>query len=311
MRFGIFTGMAGQTWQGVLDFWRHLEATGWDIACVSDHLVPLNPTREGTNLEALSSLSALAALVPRIRLGTIVLSNTFRHPAVLAKMAAQIDIISGGRLVLGLGTGWAATEHEAYGIPLPPVRERLERLDEACQVIRSLWTKRRSTFKGRYYQLSDAPLEPKPVQTPHPPLMIGGAGERVTLRIVAAHGDMCNFFGGPKVWAQKGAILNRHCAELGRDPSTITRSTNMFLLFTTDQQEIHRFAETAAERIGDHIPDAHDSLLAGTPEQIRERLRQVRAAGVDTVFIPTMFRPLPDLRRDLDRFIAEIAPEFR
>jgi alkanesulfonate monooxygenase SsuD/methylene tetrahydromethanopterin reductase-like flavin-dependent oxidoreductase (luciferase family) len=128
MRFGIFTGMAGQTWQGVLDFWRHLEATGWDIACVSDHLVPLNPTREGTNLEALSSLSALAALVPRIRLGSIVLSNTFRHPAVLAKMAAQIDIISGGRLVLGLGTGWAATEHEAYGIPLPPVRERLERL---------------------------------------------------------------------------------------------------------------------------------------------------------------------------------------
>jgi alkanesulfonate monooxygenase SsuD/methylene tetrahydromethanopterin reductase-like flavin-dependent oxidoreductase (luciferase family) len=141
--------------------------------------------------------------------------------------------------------------------------------------------------------------------------MIGGAGERVTLRIVAAHGDMCNFFGGPKVWAQKGAILNRHCAELGRDPSTITRSTNMFLLFTTDQQEIHRFAETAAERIGDHIPDAHDSLLAGTSEQIRERLHQVRAAGVDTVFIPTMFRPLPDLRRDLDRFIAEIAPEFR
>jgi len=311
MRFGIFTGMAGQTWQGVLDLWRHLEATGWDIACVTDHLVPGNPTREGTNLEALSSLSALAALVPRIRLGTIVLSNTFRHPAVLAKMTAQIDIISGGRLVLGLGTGWMASEHEAYGIPLPGVRERLERLDEACQVIRSLWTKRRSTFKGRYYQLSDAPLDPKPVQAPHPPLMIGGAGERVTLRLVAAHGDMCNFFGGPKVWARKGAILDTHCAELGRDPSTITRSTNMFLLFTTDRQEIDRFAETAAARIGDHIPDAHDALLAGTPEQIRERLRQVRAAGVDTVFIPTMFRPLPELRRDLDRFIAEIAPEFR
>jgi F420-dependent oxidoreductase-like protein len=303
--------MAGQTWQGVLDLWHHLEATGWDIACVTDHLVPGNPTREGTNLEALSSLSALAALVPRIRLGTIVLSNTFRHPAVLAKMAAQIDIISGGRLVLGLGTGWMASEHEAYGIPLPTMRERLERLDEACQVIRSLWTKRRSTFNGRYYQLSDAPLDPKPVQTPHPPLMIGGAGERVTLRIVAAHGDMCNFFGGPKVWARKGAILDKHCAELGRDPSTITRSTNMFLLYTTDQQEIDRFAETAAARIGDHIPDVHDSLLAGTPEQIRERVRQVQAAGVDTVFIPTMFRPLPELRRDLDRFIAEIAPEFR
>src|SRR5262245_11547677 len=125
MRFGLFTGLAGQTWQGVLDLWRHVEATGWDIACVSDHLVPGNPTREGTNHEALSSLSALAALVPRIRVGTIVLSNTFRHPAVLAKMAAQIDIISGGRFVLGVGAGWHPGEHEAYGIPFPAMRERL------------------------------------------------------------------------------------------------------------------------------------------------------------------------------------------
>jgi F420-dependent oxidoreductase-like protein len=311
MQFGLFTGMQGQTWQGLRELWRHVERTGWDIACVTDHLVPNNPTREGANLEALSSLSALAALVPRIRLGTIVLSNTFRHPAVVAKMAAQIDIISGGRLVLGLGTGWLAGEHEAYGIPLPSVRERLERLDEACQVIRSLWTEGRSTFKGRYYQLSDAPLDPKPVQTPHPPLMIGGAGERVTLRLVATHADLCNFIGGPKVYARKGAILDQHCAAIGRDPKTIRRSVNMFLLFTTDQHEIDRLAETAAARIGDHVSDPRDSCLAGTPEQIREQLHQLRAAGVDTVFIPTMFRSLPELRRDLDRFIAEIAPEFR
>ena len=120
MHFGVFTTLVNRTWPDLLALWRHVEATGWDIACVTDHLTPVGPTREGTNLEALSSLSALAALVPRIRLGTIVLSNTFRHPAVLAKTAAQIDIISGGRLVLGLGTGWHAGEHEAYGIPLPP-----------------------------------------------------------------------------------------------------------------------------------------------------------------------------------------------
>jgi alkanesulfonate monooxygenase SsuD/methylene tetrahydromethanopterin reductase-like flavin-dependent oxidoreductase (luciferase family) len=162
MHFGVFTTLQNRTWPDLLDLWRHVEATGWDIACVPDHLAPYGPTREGTNLEALSSLSALAALVPRIRLGTIVLSNTFRHPAVLAKTAAQIDIISGGRLVLGLGTGWYAGEHGAYGIPLPPMRERLERLDEACQVIRSLWMERRSTFNGRHYQLSDAALEPSP-----------------------------------------------------------------------------------------------------------------------------------------------------
>ena len=189
MQFGVFTTLQNRSWPDLLDLWRHVEATGWDIACAPDHLAPVGPTREGTNLEALSSLSALAALVPRIRLGTIVLSNTFRRPAVLAKVAAQIDVISGGRLVLGLGAGWHPAEQEAYGIRLPPVRERLERLDEACQVVRSLWTQRRSTFHGRYYRLSDAPLDPKPVQTPHPPLMIGGGGERVTLRLVAAHAD--------------------------------------------------------------------------------------------------------------------------
>lgn len=199
----------------------------------------------------------------------------------------------------------------AYGIPFPSMRERLERLDEACQVIRSLWTERRSTFKGRHYQLSDAPLEPKPVQTPHPPLMIGGGGERVTLRLVAAHADACNFFGGPQVSARKGAILDEHCAAIGRDPKTIRRMANMLLLFTTNPRAVDRLAETLATVFGDHVSDARDTCLAGTPEQIRERLHETQAAGVDTVFIPTMFRPLPEIRRDLDRFITEIAPEFR
>jgi F420-dependent oxidoreductase-like protein len=311
MRFGLFTGMTGQTWAGVLDLWRHAEATGWDIACATDHLVPGNPAREGAMLEAWTSLTALAALVPRIRVGTIVLSNTFRHPALVAKMAAQLDIVSGGRLVLGLGAGWDPGEHEAYGIPFPPVRERLERLDEACRVIRSLWTEHRSTFTGRYYQLSGAPLEPKPVQRPHPELMIGGGGERVTLRIVAAHADTCNIFGGPKVLARKNAVIDGHCAAIGRDPRTIGRSANMFLLLGEDRREVDRLVEAAVARIGEHMADPHDAVLAGTPGQIRERLRQPRAAGVDTVFVPTMFRPLDALRRDLDRFIAEIAPEFR
>src|SRR5262249_53160166 len=145
--------------------------------------------REGPMLESWSTLSALAGLVPRLKIGTIVLGNTYRHPAVVAKMAAQVDIISGGRLLLGLGAGWQQNEHEAYGIPFYTVGERLARLDEACQVIKSLWTERRANFKGRFYQLSDAPLDPKPQQRPHPELMIGGGGERVTLRVVAKHAD--------------------------------------------------------------------------------------------------------------------------
>src|SRR5215468_7007332 len=159
MRFGVFTSLTGQTWSNVLDLCRHVENTGWDIACVTDHFMLNTKDKAGPVLESWSTLSALAALVPRIRLGTIVLGNTYRHPAVVAKMAAQVDIISGGRLLMGLGAGWQQNEHEAYGIPFYTLRERLARLDEACQVMRTLWTERRSTFKGQYYQLSDAPLD--------------------------------------------------------------------------------------------------------------------------------------------------------
>ena len=311
MRFGLFTSMGMQTWEGVHDLWRHAEATGWDVACVTDHFMPNTPEREGAMLESWSTLSALAALVPRMRIGTIVLGNTYRHPAVVAKMAAQVDIISGGRLVLGLGAGWQENEHEAYGIPVSTLRERLERLDEACQVMRALWTQRRSDFQGRYYRLSDAPLDPKPVQQPHPELMIGGGGERVTLRIVAKHADHWNVWGGPGVLARKGAVLDEHCAAVGRDPKTITRSANMALLITDSAADVDRLASTIATRMGRHAADARDTCLAGTPKQIRERLHELRAAGVGVLFIPTLFRPLPELRRDLDHFVAEIAPEFR
>ena len=311
MKFGVFTSMGGQTWAGVLDLWRHLESTGWDIACVTDHFLPNTKEREGAMLEAWSTLSALAALVPRMRVGTIVLGNTYRHPAVVAKMAAQVDIISGGRLILGMGAGWQKNEHEAYGIPFFTLKERLERLDEACQVMNSLWAERRANFKGQYYQLSDAPLDPKPVQSPHPELMIGGGGERVTLRIVARHANHWNVWGGPQVVGRKGKILDEHCAAVGRDPKTITRSVNMALLITDKKAEIEALAKTIETRMGRHAADARDTCLAGTPDQIREQLQQLKANGASVLFIPSLFRPLPELRKDLDRFIAEIAPAFR
>src|SRR4029453_15360622 len=140
MRFGVFTSLTWQTWPGVLDLWRDLEQKGWDLACVSDHFMPNTRDREGPVLESWSTLAALAALIPRMRVGTIVLGNTYRHPAIVAKMAAQIDVISGGRLVLGLGAGWQRNEHEAYGIPYYTMRERLERLEGDCEGIASLWT---------------------------------------------------------------------------------------------------------------------------------------------------------------------------
>ena len=310
MRFGIFTSMGAQTWSGVLDLWRHLEATGWDIACVTDHFLPNTKEREGAMLESWSTLSALSALVPRMRVGTIVLGNTYRHPAVVAKMAAQVDIISGGRLLLGLGAGWQENEHAAYGIPFYTMRERLERLDEACEVIRSLWTQRRSDYKGRYYQLSDAPLDPKPVQTPHPELMIGGGARRspcASWPSTPTTGTSGRATGpGAEGGDPRRALRRRRPRQ-----KSITRSVNMALLITDKKDEVERLAQTIATRMGRHAADARDTCLAGTPDQIREKLHQLKAAGGTTLFIPSMFRPLDELRRDLDRFIAEIAPAFR
>ena len=311
MRFGVFTSMGAQTWPEVLEHWRHLDRQGWDVGCVTDHFMPNTPTREGPVMEAWSTLSALALAVPRMRIGTIVLGNTYRHPAVVAKMAAQVDIISNGRLLLGMGAGWQENEHDAYGLPFYTLRERLERLDEACEVMRLLWSQERSSFDGRYYRLCDAPLDPKPIQQPHPELMIGGGGERVTLRIAAKHADHWNVWGGPEVLARKGAILEQHCAEVGRDPGAIRRSANMALLFTERASEAEALCDGIAKRMGRHIDVARDTCLAGTPEQVIERIHALRDAGVDTLFIPTLFRPIDALSDDLDRFMEEVAGEFR
>jgi len=311
MRFGVFTSMGGRSFEEVRELWIHLEATGWDIACVTDHFMPNTETRDGPVLEGWTTLSALANTVPDMRVGTIVLGNTYRHPAVLAKMAAQLDIITNGRLLLGMGAGWQQNEHEAYGLPFYTIGERLARLDEACEVMRSLWTQSRSNYDGRYYELVDAPLEPKPVQSPYPELMIGGGGEKVTLRIVAQHADHWNVWGGPQVLAAKGAILNQHCERRERDPKSLRRSANMALLVSDKQSEVDDLAATIAARMGKHAANAADTCLAGSRAQIEDKLEALLTAGVDTLFVPTLFRSLTDLRDDMDVLMNDIAPAFR
>ena len=309
MRFAIFTGLGLTTWDAVRDLWTHADATGWDAACVTDHFMPNTPDKNGDVMECWTTLAALAPLTSRLRIGTIVAGNTYRHPAVLAKMAAQIDIISGGRLICGLGAAWQQNEHEAYGIPFYTVPERLARLDEACQVLKALWTQERSTFKGRYYQLTDAPLAPKPVQRPHPELMIGGGGEKVTLKIVARHADHWNVWGGPEVLGRKGALLDGYCKAAGRDPKSLMRSANMALLFSEDRAEIDKLYTALTKRFGMADAVARDTMLAGSPGEIRDKIGRLRAAGVETLFIPTLF--MKDAKPALDRFMKEIAPQFR
>jgi F420-dependent oxidoreductase-like protein len=309
MRFAIFTGLGLTTWDAVRNLWSHVDQSGWDAACVTDHFMPNTPDKVGDVMECWTTLAALAPLTSRMRIGTIVSGNTYRHPALLAKMAAQIDIVSGGRLICGIGAAWQQNEHEAYGMPFYTVQERLARLDEACQVLKSLWTQDRSNFKGRYYQLTDAPAAPKPVQRPHPELMIGGGGEKVTLKIVARHADHWNVWGGPDVLGRKGALLDGYCRAAGRDPKSITRSANMALLFSDDRAEQEKLFTALTRRFGMADAVARDTMLAGSAGEIADKLGRLREAGVGMLFIPTLF--MKDPRPALDRFMKEIAPQFR
>jgi F420-dependent oxidoreductase-like protein len=309
LKFGLFTSLTGITWSQLQQLWQHTEATGWDTAFVTDHFMPNVPDPVADTLECWTALAGLAQTTTRMRIGTLVAGNTYRHPAVLAKMAATIDIMADGRLICGIGGAWQENEHVAYGIPFYTVGERLNRLEEACQVLLGLWTQSKTTFEGKYYQLQDAPLFPKPVQQPHPELLIGGGGEKRTLRIAAKYADHWNVWGGPEILGRKGRILDEHCAVVGRDPAQITRSANMPLLITQKPEAGERLVVAMMQRFGRSDADARDTVLAGSVTQIQDTIGHLQEAGVDQLFIPT-FLPSWDLEQ-LDRFITDVASAFR
>jgi F420-dependent oxidoreductase-like protein len=229
MRFGIKTAPMNTTWQAMLDVWREADAidlyeTAWNF----DHFEPIFSNRAGPCLEGWSMLAAMAAHTTRIRLGCQVTGMPYRHPSVLANMAATIDIVSAGRLIIGLGAGWNQEESDALGLYLPPLKERFDRLEEGIQVIIGLLSNERTTFDGRWFQLRDAWCEPKPVQRPHPPIAIGGNGEKRTLRAVAKWAQHWNStLGDVDQWRRKRDVLLAHCADVGRDPGEIECSVNL------------------------------------------------------------------------------------
>jgi alkanesulfonate monooxygenase SsuD/methylene tetrahydromethanopterin reductase-like flavin-dependent oxidoreductase (luciferase family) len=184
IRFGVHSGPQNTSFEDYRDLWLRCEELGYDWVSDFDHFYPIHSDPTGPQFEGMTLLSAMAAHTKRVRCAVLVLGVTYRHPAVLANMAATVDHVSGGRLELGMGAAWFELEHEQYGIPFPRIGARMDMLDEACRIMRSLWTQETTTFEGKHFQLKDARLEPKPVQE-HLPLVIGGAGERRTLRIVA------------------------------------------------------------------------------------------------------------------------------
>jgi F420-dependent oxidoreductase-like protein len=204
--------------------WRIADEAGFDHLWAFDHFNPIFADARGDVFEGMTLLAAMAEATSRVRIGLMVTGNTYRHPGVLAKMATTIDHLSNGRLEFGLGASGAEAEHTMLGIPFPTAGERIRRLGEALTVCRMLWTEERSSFDGRYYTLTDAVSNPKPLQRPHPPIWIGGGGEQLTLRVVAEHADVWNVIGSVDDVARNGSVLDQHCAEVGRDPTTIKRS---------------------------------------------------------------------------------------
>jgi F420-dependent oxidoreductase-like protein len=300
LKFSAWPGSASP-WPDLLDEAQHVAATGWDGLWIADHFMPNRPENTGPTQEAWTVLAGLAACVPRVRLGTLVTGNTYRNPAVLAKQAAQVDIISGGRCVLGIGAGWQQNEHEAYGIPFYTTGGRLRRLEEAVQIIRSLFDNEHTDFDGRYYKVRNAPLSPKPVQA-RLPILVGGGGEKVTMRIAAQYADEWNTWGTPQVIAHKIKVLERHCEALGRDPKSVRRSAQAVVTVSDDPEVVQR------ARSGGGF-----ASIAGSLSEVRDQIAAYAEAGLDEFIVPdfNLGREVGRRKEALDRFIEDVAPAFR
>ncbi len=280
MRISIWPS-ATQPWTDLLAAARHAEATGWDGVWVADHFMP--DAKPGTDpllplLEAGSLVAALGAAVPRVRIGTLVYGMTYRHPAVLANMAVTADHVSGGRFTLGVGAGWQINEHHQYGIELPPIGPRIDRFVEGLHVLRGLLRTPSTTFKGEYYEVTDAVCEPKPVQDPLP-VMIGAKGEKRMLRVVAEHADLWNTWGLPEVIAHKSRVLDDWCAEVGRDPRAIGRTAQALTV------------------VDGPLPDTGMPTIGGSPELLRAAVAAYRETGLDELIVPDAFLGTGDDRR--------------
>lgn len=304
MRFGFWIS-SGNDWSRIQALGRTVEASGWDGIWLPDHFMPpaggygheppgADPELLATH-ESWSVLAGLAATVRRVRLGTMVSGNTYRHPAVLAKQAATVDHISGGRLVLGLGAGWQKNEHRRYGIPYGTVKDRADKLDEACAVISGLFANERSDFDGVHYRLSGAPLAPKPVQDPLP-IMIGGTGERRTIPTAVRYAHEWNGWCTADEMRYYNALIDRLCEQAGRDPGEIQRSAAL-MLFLCDSEAVA--AELQARPFD-------RPRLVGTSAQITEQVAEYAAAGSDELVIPD-FNLGPDEAPEVaERFAAEV-----
>lgn len=296
MHIGIMLeGQEGLNWERWVRLSQQVEGLGLDSLWRSDHFFSVMAKGERDSLECWTSLTELATRVRRTRFGPLVSPMTFRHPALLARMAAAVDGLSNGHLVLGLGAGWNEAEHAAYGITLPPMKERMDRLEEGIQVIKALWTGGPVSLSGEYYSLKDATLHPVPVQQPGPPLLIGGDGEQRLLRIVAQYADEWNSHPHSReIFQHKRRRLVEHCRDVGRDPETIACSTMLGVCIAADRDALterarwfRSFLPSLREVPADRVLAAlrERGWLVGVPDEIAEQLHDWEAVGVQRVML--------------------------
>jgi F420-dependent oxidoreductase-like protein len=274
----------------VVDLACAAEQANFGLVTVMDHFYQIPGVGPVTDpmLEAYTTLAALAARTSRVRLATLVTGVTYRNPAILAKTITTLDVISRGRAVLGIGAAWNEEEHAGYGLPFPPVKERMDRLDEALTICHLMFTEERATFEGRHYRIHNALNSPRPVQSGGPRILVGGGGEQRTLRIAARHADMTHWFAlGLDALKHKTEVLVRHCETVGRDPAEIERTVQAPLVIAANDRDAARILERVP-------PDRRPHIKAVTPEQAADELRPYLDAGFTGFTFNDTYLPTPD-----------------
>ncbi|MEK7424255.1 MAG: TIGR03560 family F420-dependent LLM class oxidoreductase [Actinomycetota bacterium] len=296
---------AAAKWDKAVEIAVRAEELGYDSIWVYDHFhnVP-RPAHEAV-FECWTTIAAISQRTSRVRLGQMVGCNSYRSPGVLAKITSTIDVISGGRLDWGIGAGWYENEYKGYGFEFPKPKDRIGMLNESVEIVRSMWTQTETTYEGQYYRLSRANCDPKPLQSPHPPIWIGGGGEQLTLRVVAKHADYSNFGGLPDEWAHKREILKGHCAAVGRDEGTIGKTWSPEVFMRETEAEV--VASGSRNLWGEPFEKWREANLVGTPEQVCEKIQRYVDLGCSG-FIPWC----PDYpnMETMELFASHVMPNF-
>jgi F420-dependent oxidoreductase-like protein len=312
MKFGAVPNQSGVTWPDLLACWQELDKnSNFDTLWLMDHFVSGFGQEFGSAepcMEGWTALAALAQATSRVKLGVLVTGNGYREPTVLAKQATTVDHISGGRLVFGIGAGWHEYESKAFGLPLPSVKERLDRLEEAAHLVKLLWTADRPSFAGKYYKLDAPPYNPGNVQDPHPPILIGGGGEKRTLRIVAKYADMCNVSGSPEDVKRKFDLLDQYAQDAGRDPASIRRTIQVPLFLNDNPAFKERVLQGVSVMTGGDVEAARKTILLGNVDEVKEQVAAFKEAGVEEMYLalwPRFIMPA------VKAFSDEVIPAFR